>query len=68
MTCLDDPGAGMSRHNVSPGELFHLEIADTRDFRNRLPEIYLALLDCAAFVNYRRVEKGEAPVLSLILL
>ncbi len=29
MTCLDD---GMTRFTVTPGELFHLEIADTKDF------------------------------------
>jgi RNAse (barnase) inhibitor barstar len=65
MTGFDD---GMTRFAVPPGELFHLEVADTKDFARRVPEIFQAFIECAAFVNWRRVEQGERPVLSLILL
>ena len=65
MTNIDD---GMTRFTVAPGEMFHLEIDDTKDFAQRLPEIYQALIEVSAFVNRRRVEVGEAPILALVLL
>jgi RNAse (barnase) inhibitor barstar len=68
MTCLDDAKAGMTTVTVSPGELFYLEVADTADFQKRVPEVLEAFIECAAFVNWRRIEKGERPVLVLVLL
>ena len=65
MTGFDD---GMTHFTVSPGELLHLEVADAKDFARRLPEIFQRFIECAAFVNSRRVEQGEQPVLSLVLL
>jgi len=65
MTYFDD---GMTRFTVAPGDMFHLEVADTKDFAERLPEIFQAFIECAAFVNSRRHEKGEPPILALILL
>jgi RNAse (barnase) inhibitor barstar len=65
MTYFDD---GMTRFIVAPGDLFHLEVADTKDFARRLPEIFQALIECATSVNSRRVEMGELPVLALVLL
>jgi RNAse (barnase) inhibitor barstar len=65
MTNIDD---GMTRFTVAPGELFHLEVADTKDFAKRLPEIYQALIEDSAFVNWRRVDVGEPPILALVLL
>jgi RNAse (barnase) inhibitor barstar len=68
MSYLDDADAGMTRFTVLPGELFHLEVSDTEDFQRRLPEIFQAFVDCASFVNRRRVDIGEPPILSLVLL
>jgi hypothetical protein len=68
MSCVDDADAGMSRFTVPYGEIFHLEITDAEDFKRRLPEIFQAMFESATFVNHRRVEAGEPPVLSLILL
>jgi hypothetical protein len=42
-----------------------LQLVDCRDFRARCPEIYEALVDCAAFVNWRRIEVGDGPILAL---
>jgi hypothetical protein len=47
--------------------LFHLEVADTKDFAQRLPEIFQTFIECASFVNWRRHEKGEPPILALVL-
>ena len=68
MSYLDDADAGMSRFTVSGAELFHLEVADTEEVQRRLPEIFQAFIECAAFVNRRRIDVGEPPVLSLVLL
>src|SRR2546425_11889389 len=65
MTGFDD---GMTRFTVAPGELFHLEIADAADFQRRVPEIFQAFIECAAFVNSRRIERGEPPGLAVILV
>jgi hypothetical protein len=65
MTFFDD---GMTRFTVPSSELFHLEVADTKDFAQRLPEIFRELIECSAFVNWRRQEKGDPPKLALILL
>jgi len=65
LTCMND---GMTRFNLAPGELLHLEVADSKDFAQRLPEIFQAFIECTAFVNSRRIDAGEEPVLALILL
>jgi hypothetical protein len=67
MTYLDDPSGGMTRVSVSPGELVALRIDDAPDLERRCPEQYEALIECTAFVNYRRVELGGGPVLTLML-
>jgi len=35
------------------------------DFAHRCPEQYAAIVECSAFVNLRRVEHGQPPVLAL---
>lgn len=65
MTYFDD---GMTRFTVPAGEMFRLEVADAADFQRRVPEIFSAFMEAAAFVNYRRVEQGEPAILALVLL
>jgi len=67
MTDADDPDTGMVRVAVSAGQLMTLQINDADDFAKRCPEQFTALIECTAFVNFRRVEKGGTPVLSLLL-
>lgn len=68
MTDLDDPSDGMSRVKVQPGEMVVIQIPDADALKRRCSELYDAILEGAAFVNYRRVESGDAPVLSLLLI
>jgi len=68
MTYLDDSDAGMTSITVAKGDLLILRIDDAFDFRHRCPDQYDALVECAAFVNYRRVATGEPPVLALLLV
>jgi RNAse (barnase) inhibitor barstar len=66
--CLTYGNDNMTRFNVAPGGMFHLEIADAKDFAQRLPDIFQALIECSAFVNQRRVAVGDPPILALVLL
>jgi hypothetical protein len=67
MTDLDAPHHEMTATIVEPGEILILRIDHPFEFRLRRPEQYEALLECSAFVNFRRVEVGELPVLGILL-
>jgi hypothetical protein len=64
-TCLDDPGSGMTSVTVPTGGVVVLNLLDALAFKTRCPEIYDALVECGAFVNWRRIERSHAPVLAL---
>ena len=63
----DDPEGGMIADPVARGELLTLSISDAPAFRKRCPEQYDALIECAAFVNFQRVEEGDDPFLALLI-
>ncbi len=67
MTSVDAPEDGMTTVCVNSGELLVMVIADPDDFRKRCPDQYDALIECTAFVNFRRTDIGEAPLLALLL-
>lgn len=50
---------------VAAGDVLTLQLAGCKELRARCPEIYEALVDCAAFVNWRRIEVGDRPILAL---
>ena len=66
MTYLDDPGSGMSSVTVEKGGLVVIRVENASSLKKRCPEQYDALVECAAFVNYRHVDVGEAPILALM--
>ena len=66
MTYLDDPDGGMSSVTIAKGGLVIIRVENAAAFKKRCPEQYDALVECAAFVNYRRVEVGESPILALM--
>jgi hypothetical protein len=65
MTFIDDPDDRMSTIHAPLGGLVVLQLDYVADFARRCPEIYNALIDCTAFVNWRRIEQKERPVLVL---
>jgi hypothetical protein len=65
MTYLDEPDSGMTSVHVAPGDVLVLCISAVQDFKKRCPEIYDAIIECSAFVNYRRIERGAPAVLAL---
>ena len=62
--CLSylDEGDGMSRFHLNKGEMLLIEITDTKHFKDRVPEIFDALVECSALVNF----KYERSVLALV--
>jgi len=65
LTYLDDPAAGMSAVHVPQGGVVTLQLDGVDDFAVRCPEQYRAIVECSAFVNWRCVEHGAAPLLTL---
>jgi len=67
MTSVDTPADGLSSVTVAPGNVLVLRIDDPFSFRRRCPEQYDALIECSGFVNLRRTEVGDEPVIALLL-
>ena len=65
LSWLDDPSAEMTKVHAPPGGVVALELEHAADFSRRCPEQYEAIIDCAAFVNWRKIEMGEPAVLAL---
>lgn len=65
MSDLDAPEAAMTTVHAPPGVVVALLIDAADDLKRRCPELYAAIVECAAFVNWRRMEQGEPPVIAL---
>ncbi len=65
MSCVDDPSAEMSTVSVASGEVLVLHIENADDFKRRCPDLWLSFLECAAFVNWRRIDQGGVAVISV---
>jgi RNAse (barnase) inhibitor barstar len=65
LTHLDDPEAAMSRVQVLPGQLVLLVIEHTHGLKGPAVEQVKALVDAAAFVNWRRLETKQPPILAV---
>jgi RNAse (barnase) inhibitor barstar len=64
-TSLDDPDAGLSTVHVQRSELLVMQLDHVDDLCARCPEQYQAIVDCSAFVNWRRIEMGDNAVIAL---
>ncbi|GAA0656590.1 barstar family protein [Rheinheimera tangshanensis] len=62
---LDDPDSGMTKMHIEPGETLTVLIENSREFKERCPEQFSALVECAAFVNYRCTEKNQPALIAL---
>lgn len=62
MTYLD---TDFSTVQVEEGEILTLQLDNIRQTRETLPDIYNTIIECSAFVNWRRVEQGNPPILAL---
>jgi hypothetical protein len=60
-----DEDEGTSDVVVPNGDVLTLQLLGARELRERCPEIFEAMIDCSAFVNWRRIEIGDRPILAL---
>ena len=60
MMRLDEPFSAVS---VARGEVVCLSLDYAAELKARLPDVLSDILEMAAFVNWRRIEMGEAPVM-----
>ena len=67
LTYSDDAESGMIADPIACGDLLALLLSDVTDFKHRCPEQFDALIECTAFVNYRRREVGDGPVIALLI-
>ncbi len=65
MSCVDDPEAQMTSVHCAPGAVMTVQLEHASDFRSRLPELFISLVDVMAFVNWRRNQTHEPSVLAL---
>jgi RNAse (barnase) inhibitor barstar len=65
MTYVDDVDAGMTTVHVASGQVLTLVIENAAAFRARCPGQFAALVEDAAFVNWRRIAQGQPAVLAL---
>jgi RNAse (barnase) inhibitor barstar len=65
LSSLDAPDEGMSSVHAPSGGVVVIQLEHAKDFARRCPEQYAAIVECSAFVNWRRLERGQEPVLSL---
>ncbi len=65
LSSIDCKEDGMTTVHAPPDGFLVLRLRGARDLNKRCPEIYDALIECSAFVNYRRQEVGDDPVLLL---
>ena len=65
MTYIDDPEDAMTTVHAPPGGVLVLELEHVTEFAVRCPQQYDAIIECSAFVNWRRIKVGESAVLTL---
>lgn len=65
MTYLDDDEGNITQFQLSSEELLIIEIEDAAKYKGEQKEILEALIDCSAFVNYRRIDIGQRPIIIL---
>lgn len=65
LSSLDVPEDGMTNVHCAPGSVVTIQLQNVGEFRERYPEGYAAIIECSAFVNWRRSETKRASVLAL---
>jgi hypothetical protein len=63
--CMTHLDTDFSTIQVEEGTCLVLQLDSIISFRERCPEIYAALIESSAFVNWRRIEMGDSPILIL---
>lgn len=67
MTYVDDADLGMTQITVEKGEILILEVPESEKFKEVCSKQFEDLISNIAFVNWRRIEADEKPVVALLL-
>jgi hypothetical protein len=59
MTDIDHHDSGMTRILIGKTDTLVIELSNSDTFKHRCPDIYLALLECSAFVNFRKLSNND---------
>ena len=65
LTHIDDPKSGMTTVHVPMGGTLAIAIDHSSEFGGSHRDLFASFCEAIAFVNWRRVEKGQPPVLAL---
>jgi len=58
LSSLDEPDHGMTTVHVGKGEVLTLQLTGYTSFKEQHPALLNEIVECAAFVNWRRVQAG----------
>jgi len=65
MTSLDEPEDELTSVHVPKGEMLTIQLDNIDKLISSDQKMYESLVDDVAFVNHRRIEAGDMPVLAL---
>jgi RNAse (barnase) inhibitor barstar len=66
MADLDKPENGMTNNfPVTKGQMVVLRIVNVEELRTHANEIYIAIMECTALINFSRMQSGDLPLLIL---
>ena len=65
LTSLDAPADAMTTVHAPRGGVVVLQLDGVDEFAVRCPEQSRAIVECSAFVNWRRLDVGESAVIAL---
>ncbi len=64
MCGLDDTDNRRTAVYCDPGEVITIELLNVKAFSVRCPEEFAVFIDAAGYVNWRRLELGQPPIIS----
>ena len=61
--CMTYPNEECSSVSLADGETLTVHLKAVQDLKKRMPQLLSDILEMSAFVNFRRIEIGEPPIL-----
>ena len=65
MSSLNNPEEGMTTIHCEEGKRITIELKNAKKLKENHPEIFNAINECTAFVNYRLINSNQYAVLAL---
>ncbi|MBE7159427.1 MAG: barstar family protein, partial [Rhodospirillales bacterium] len=65
LSSMDAPEDGLTAVHAPPGGIVLLNLLHMRDLAGRCPDVYKVIIEDTAFINFRKVELGQPPLLCL---